>query len=350
MDAGDARPDGAIVARIVAEEMVTYRVRSADAEAPKGTSDGEFWADLAGKFRHTARTREDVPTVGDFVLVRPPHSADSRAQIIRLFPRKSLIARTTDRGELQPMAANVDTAFVTSSVNNEFNLRRIERYLALVHKSGARPVVVLTKADLVDDPSPWIAEVKQIAPNVAVHPVSAISNKGLDELRAYLGPGRTAVLLGSSGVGKSTLTNYLAKADLQWMMEIREYDDKGRHCTSRRNLFVLSDDVGGGLMIDTPGLRGLSVTESTDALAATFEDVEALIPQCKFSDCGHNSEPGCAVKAAIEAGNLDPGRLEGYLKLQRELSYFRRTKSEIRQKKESDKKRSKDYYDNKKKR
>jgi ribosome biogenesis GTPase len=335
--APDEREPGSVVARVVAEEKITYRVRAADGDAPEWADNGEFWANLAGKFRHTAEDRIDVPAVGDFVLVRPPHSAESRGMVLKLFPRKSLITRTTERGEPQPLAANVDTAFITSSLNNDFNLRRIERYLALVHKSGATPVVVLTKADLVDSPQPWIDEVKSIAPNVAAHPVSAITNQGLDSLRTYLGPGRTAVLLGSSGVGKSTLTNYLAKADLQWMMEIREYDDKGRHCTTKRNLFVLSEEVGGGLLIDTPGLRGLSVTESTDALAATFEDVEALIPQCRFSDCRHETEPGCAVKAAIEAGTLAPDRLEGYMKLQKELAYQRRTKRDIQKQRENTK-------------
>ena len=339
------REAGTIVARVVSEEMITYRVRALEREAPQGAVEGEFWANLAGKFRHTAVDRADVPTVGDFVLVRPPHSAASRGMVLKLFPRKSLLARTTDRGEMQPLAANIDTAFITSSLNNEFNLRRIERYLALVHKSGAKPVVVLTKADLVESAEPWIAEIRSIAPNVAVHAVSVVTSVGLDLLRGYLGHGKTAVLLGSSGVGKSTLTNYLAKSDLQFMMEIREFDDKGRHCTSKRNLFVLSEEVGGGLLIDTPGLRGLSVTESTDALAATFDDIESLLTGCKFSDCRHETEPGCAIKAAIESGKLERSRVEGYLKLQRELAYQRRSKSDIQKQRDNNKKRTQAYKD-----
>lgn len=314
---------GAIVCRVVSEEKVTYRVRAASSDAPAGAPDGEFWADLAGKFRHRAGDRSDVPAVGDFVLVRPPHSAASRGLVLQLLERKSLLTRTTERGALQPLAANVDVAFVTSSVNEEFNLRRIERYLALVHKSGAQAVVVLSKADLVADPAPWVAQVRAGAPRVPVHPISALTQRGLDELRTYLAPGKTAVLLGSSGVGKSTLINHLAKADLQWMMEIREFDDKGRHCTSRRNLFLLP---AGGMLIDTPGLRGLSVTASTDALAATFEDIETLSTQCRFGNCRHETEPGCAIKAAVDAGEIPADRVAAYAKLQRELAYHAKGK------------------------
>ena len=332
---------GAVVGRVVAEEMVTYRVRVASEDEPEGAEGGEFWADLAGKFRHRAGDRTEVPAVGDFVVIRPPHSAASRGMVLRMVPRRSLIARTTERGAIQPLAANIDTAFITTSANAEFNPRRVERYLALVHKSGALPVVVVTKADLAEDVGEFVEAVAGVAPGVACHAVSAVAERGLELLEQYLGVGKTVVLLGSSGVGKSTLANYLARAELQFMMEIREFDDKGRHCTSRRNLFMLPADRGGGLLIDTPGLRGLSVTESTDALAMTFEDIAELAGKCKFGNCGHESEPGCAVKAAIAAGTLDAGRVAGYVKMQRELAYQSRTKADIQRTKEAGKRKKK---------
>jgi ribosome biogenesis GTPase len=203
-----------------------------------------------------------------------------------------------------------------TSLNENFNLRRLERYLTLARESGAQPVVLLTKADLCEDAVPLVEEVRGIAADAPIHAISVVTGQGMDAVRGYLKAGATGVILGSSGIGKSTLVNYLADADIQDMMEAREFDDKGRHCTTFRHLVKTT---AGGLIIDTPGLRGLSLGEANDALMSTFADVETLAAGCKFTNCEHETEPGCAIKSALEAGTLDAGRLESYLKLRREV-------------------------------
>ena len=203
---------------------------------------------------------------------------------------------------------------------------RLVREAWTVSGEAVKPVILLTKADLCADVAPFVEQAKAAGGACDVHAISVVSGAGMEGVRAYLKPGVTAVLLGSSGVGKSTLVNYLAEADIQDMMEAREFDDKGRHCTTFRNLVRTK---AGGLIIDTPGLRGLGLGEATDGLAQTFEDVEALAAKCRFGNCGHDAEPGCAVRGALEAGTLDSGRFVAYLKMQREAGAMAQRENRI---------------------
>ena len=217
---------------------------------------------------------------------------------------------------VQTLVANVDLAFVVTSLGPEFEERRIERYLVMIWESGARPEIVLTKADRLEDRSAFVAAVEAVAPDVPVHVVSASRAQGCDELRARIEPGKTAVLLGSSGVGKSTLVNRFAGRERMSTGPTRADDDEGRHTTSHRELILLP---GGGIVIDTPGLRELQLADGAGGLESTFSDIDTLAGDCRFADCTHNGEPGCAVAAAIESGALAPERFQSWLKLQREL-------------------------------
>jgi ribosome biogenesis GTPase len=298
------------VARVIQEHKEAYLVHSAA---------GNIWAEISGKMRHGGVVRSDFPSVGDWVVLRGldhvKEQAEGPVQIARILPRRTTLARRLE-ADNQLLATNIDIVFLGTSLNENFNLRRLERYLTLARESGARPVVLLTKADLCPDPEPYLVEVRSVAGDAAIHVISVVTGQGLDAVKKELAPGITSVILGSSGIGKSTLVNTLANADVQDMMQIRDFDDKGRHCTTFRHLVKTPS---GGLIIDTPGLRGLSLGEATDALVSTFKDVEALARTCKFTNCGHDTEPGCAIKAALDAGTLEAGRFESYLKLQREV-------------------------------
>lgn len=270
---------------------------------------GELRVRLPGRFHHEGI---DV-AVGDWVAV----ADDSVVQAV--LPRRSSIVRNaaglTTRA--QTLAANVDVAFVVTSLGPDVEPRRIERYLASIWESGAAPEIVLTKADRMDDPWPLVAEVESVALGVPVHVVSAVTGQGCDALRARLTPGSTAVLLGSSGVGKSTLVNRWVGEELLATRETRADDDEGRHTTSHRELIRLPR---GGMVIDTPGLRELQLWDvGGDALEATFSDVEALASDCRFNDCSHTREPDCAVLAALATGALPRARLDSWRKLQKEL-------------------------------
>ncbi len=221
----------------------------------------------------------------------------------------------------QVLAANVDTLFLLTSLNSELNPRRIERYLTMSWESGATPVVILTKSDLIEDVTAAILEVEAIAPAVPIHPVSNVSGEGFEELEPYLTPGRTVALLGSSGVGKSSLVNRLAGQERQKVKEIREDDDRGRHTTTHRELIPLPS---GALVIDAPGLRELQLWDSQEGIDHAFSDIAELAAGCRFTDCAHESEPGCEVKAALQGGRLPADRLKSYHKLQRELRYLKR--------------------------
>jgi len=281
------------------------------------TPTGDVAARLSGRFVHEA----DVgmhPVAGDWVAaaVRPD---EATATIEHVLPRHSAFIRKAAGGGrmAQVVAANADVAFVVASLNGDLNARRLERYLATAWDSGASPVVVLTKADLCHDFVARAAEVEAIALGVPVHVVSVVTGQGLAAVGGSFAVGQTAVLLGSSGVGKSSLVNALAGTALMATQAIRESDARGRHTTTHRELIVLPN---GRLVLDTPGMRELGLWEAGAGVATTFADLEALAPLCRFKDCTHGPEPGCAVQAAIAAGTLDPRRLRSYVKLQRELA------------------------------
>jgi ribosome biogenesis GTPase len=274
--------------------------------------EGELRAELAGRLRHEGET----PAVGDWVALRPPST------VAAILPRRTVFSRR-DPGRLseQVLAVNADTVFVTSALTKrDFTLRRLERYLATAWESGAQPVVVLTKRDLCEPADDAVAEAEAIAFGVPVHAVSAVTGEGVDELRRYLGEGRTVAMLGSSGVGKSTLVNRLAGRAVLATGEIRS-DGRGRHTTRHRELVPLPD---GALILDTPGLRELGLWDAADGVEATFDDVAGVAARCRFADCQHRAEPGCAVREALAAGTLARERWESWQKLQRELARLER--------------------------
>ncbi len=299
-------------ARVIAEHRSGYRVQTDTDECP---------ARISGKLRHQAASHADLPAVGDWVVVRSATKA-SEATIHRVLPRKSKFSRKVAGGrtEEQVVAANVDTVWIVSSLDQDFSLRRIERYLTLAWESGANPVIVLTKSDLSGDADRYACKVESVSLGARVHTTSSLTRDGLSELNTYLSNHATVALLGSSGVGKSTLINALAGSELQETAEVRG-DGKGRHTTTHRQLLRLP---AGGLIIDTPGMRELQLWETQTGLADTFGDIDEFAADCRFSDCRHAGEPGCAVVDAVERGDLAEDRLESYQKLQRELAHLER--------------------------
>jgi ribosome biogenesis GTPase / thiamine phosphate phosphatase len=301
--------DGLEPARVAVEHRDAYVLY---------TARGERHAQLSGRLRHAAEERGDLPAVGDWVAVTPTDPALIQA----VLPRRTKFSRmaANDHGQTveQVVAANVDVVFLTAGLDGDLNLRRLERYLTLGWESGAEPVVVLTKADLCDDVDTAVYEVESVAVAVPVHAVSSVSGEGLDAVRPYLTEGRTVAALGSSGVGKSSLVNAIAGDELMATGELRA-DGRGRHTTTNRQLLLLP---GGGLYLDTPGMRELRLWESEDGLASAFEDVAAAASQCRFADCAHESEPGCGVRAALADGTLAPDRFESWRKLQNELRWL----------------------------
>jgi ribosome biogenesis GTPase len=281
---------------------------------------GEWMGELSGRMIHAAVVRDDLPVVGDWVVVRPRPGGD-RATIHRVLARRTKFSRKTagKRTSEQILAANIDTAFIVTSLNRELNLRRIERYLTLTWESGARPVILLSKADLCLHTEQVAEEVEAIAAGVPVHAFSALAGEGIGEILNYLQRGETAVLLGSSGVGKSTLINRLVGRNILQVQAVRESDDRGRHTTTSRQLILLPD---AGMIIDTPGLRELQLWESEKGLARSFEEIRLLAERCHFSDCRHQTEPGCAVLKALSEGGLPSDRVESYRKLQKELAHL----------------------------
>lgn len=258
---------------------------------------------------------QDFPTAGDFVMINYIDNGDS--QIIATLPRKTFFSRR-EPGPIprdQAVAANFDYVFIMQSLNLDFNPKRLERYLTLAWQSGATPVILLTKADLAEDYWDYLTQVERVAAGTNIHVVSAHSGYGLNRLNAYLQPGKTVVFLGSSGVGKSSLVNALAGEEIMAVSAIRDSDSKGRHTTTHRQMIRLRSGV---MVIDTPGMRELGMWEVSEGLSDAFTDVEAFLGKCRFSDCKHESEPGCTIKAAIKAGLLDISRWESYRKLQEE--------------------------------
>ena len=328
------------IARVIDERRAHYRLLSEDTEylavlagrrraahesyGPL-SDDAESLAELAGRLRHGAEPPADLPVVGDWVRAVAGAPGAGRAVIHDVLPRRSRIARRAagNTTEEQVLAANVDIAFIVSSLNRDVSLRRLERYLTLARTGGVRPVIVLTKADVCTDPVTKVTEVAAAMPGVAVHAMSVLQDQGLEALASYLSPGTTCVLLGSSGVGKSTIVNHLLGTEAQRVLPVRERDDRGRHTTTHRQLLCVP---GGAFLIDTLGLREVHLWNGDkDArLEHAFGDITSLATACRFRDCQHQHEPGCAVKAAVAEGALDAGRLMSHAKLQRELAFLER--------------------------
>ena len=295
-------------ARVVIEFNHIYRL---------WTATGEIDATSSGRLKHQATRKSDLPAVGDWAVIRRQQT-EGLASIVGVLPRRSRFSRkvagnVTDE---QIVAANVDVVFLVMALDADFNVRRLERYLLTARESGAEPVILLTKPDRAGSLDIQLDEVRPIAAALPVHVLNPKEHEGLEQVAAYLTSGRTAALLGSSGVGKSTIINRLAGEEVQKTREVRISDSKGRHATTHRELVVLPD---GGLIIDTPGMRELQLWDVGDAVRETFDDVEAFAAGCHFTDCRHRGEPRCGVTAAVACGALEQSRLDSYLRLQDEL-------------------------------
>ncbi len=305
--AAEQYPD-LFLGRVIAQYKDLYKVASEKTE---------LLAEITGKLRYASEDMTDYPAVGDFVLMDREEEASGNAIIHQILPRKSMFVRRAagTAHDVQVVAANIDTVFICMSLNNDFNLRRLERYLSIAWDSGAVPVVVLTKADLCQDLPERLLEVGRIALGSDVLVTSSMTADGYKDILKYIVPGKTVAFIGSSGVGKSTLINRLIGEDLIATQGLRS-DDKGKHTTTRRELLLIP---GGGAVIDTPGMRELGL-ESAD-LSRSFADIDELTNSCRFKDCRHENEPGCAVRQAIEEGLIDEARLQNYKKLQKEARY-----------------------------
>ena len=301
--------DGLVPARVAIEFNHIYRLY---AEA------GELQAQHTGRLLHEARSKGQLSAVGDWVAARPS-AGEATATIDAVLPRRSKFSRKVAGGltEEQIVAANIDTVFIVMGLDGDYNPRRLERYLLLAYESGARPVVILNKSDVAGHLSEDLDEIRSLAVGIPVHAISAKTRSGIDVVEGYLGPGRTGALLGSSGVGKSTLVNALIGEDLLKTRDVRASDSRGRHTTRHRQLIVLPSSRG--LLVDTPGMRELQLWTQNEGSRETFDDILELALGCHFTDCRHRDEPRCAVKQAIAEGTLPADRLEGFIKLQEEL-------------------------------
>jgi len=299
---------GLLPARVAIEFNYIYRLYA---------ESGELQAQHAGRLRHQAEGRENLSAVGDWVAVLPT-PGEASATIEAVLPRRSRFSRKVagETTEEQIVAANIDTVFLVMGLDGDYNPRRLERYLLMAYESGARPVVLLNKSDVAEHLPADLAEIARSAVGIPVHAISARNRSGIEVVERYLGPGKTGALLGSSGVGKSTIVNALMGEEMLKTQDVRTSDSRGRHTTRHRQLILLGRR---GLLIDTPGMRELQLWTQTESARETFDDVESLAAGCHFTDCRHREEPRCAVKQAIADGTLVAGRLENYLKLQDEM-------------------------------
>lgn len=282
------------------------------------TTDGEIIATLSGSSYHNLN-KSDFPVVGDWVNYER-YNEDSNGIINKVYDRKTILSRKQagKKEEEQIIAANIDIIFIVTSLNHDFNLRRLERYLTIAWDSGAKPIIILNKSDLCENKDEYIKEIENIAFNTPYIITSCVKKSGLEEVKEVIQPDKTAVLIGSSGVGKSSIINYLLEKEIQDIKEIRNGDDKGKHTTTNRELFVIPS---GGVIIDTPGMREIQLWVNKDSLANVFNEIENLSKECKFNDCSHTHEPGCAVKNAVEENIISKERLDNYFKMQREIEY-----------------------------
>ncbi|MCF7918875.1 MAG: ribosome small subunit-dependent GTPase A [Candidatus Cloacimonetes bacterium] len=297
------------------------------------TEEGEEQALLSDKLFENIFASEELPAVGDWVLFRREPGFD-KVFIEVVLPRQSKFSRKgkdtygrnyTKNGtsEEQVISANIDTVFLIMSMDRDFNLRKLERYLTLIWDSGANPVIVLNKADLCDDVQWYLSEAESVVQGMPLHVISALQNEGIDELRQYIKPGKTVTFTGSSGVGKSSIINRLLGEEKQYVSYVREGDKRGRHTTTSREMIIMPE---GGILIDNPGMRDIKLSVNEEVLDRTFSDIVELIPQCRFRNCQHETEPGCAIKAAIEKGELTLERYENFVKLQREARFYEQRK------------------------
>jgi len=309
------------VGRVIGQGKNVYKL---------STGNGEILAKLSGKFQYEITFQSELPVVGDWVVLMYD-IGDQFGVIHGVLNRKSAFSRKVNGSNIeeQVIATNIDMIFLVAALNKDFNVRRIERYLTLAWESGANPIIILTKSDLCDDVEEKKHEVEDIAVGVPIHITSSVTNQGMDEIKEYFIEGKTIALLGSSGVGKSTMTNILKGKNVQSINTLRN-DDKGKHTTTSRDLIFLEK----GMIIDTPGLRELQLWGSEDSLSQTFQDIKDLERDCKFRDCSHEVEPGCAVRNAIENQTLSIDRYQSYLKLTKEISFLNNSSEYLRNKEE----------------
>lgn len=302
--------DDAVIGRIITGDRNGYHIVTEQGEQP---------AQVTGKFMYGSGVSEDYPAAGDWVVAS---LFEGQAIIHQLLPRRTVLARKSagKRTHRQIIAANVDTVFITQSMDHDFNLRRLERYLVMVNDGGAEGIMLVSKQDLVtaEEIARYEAEVESIATEIPFHSYSALDGSGVELIRSLIGPGQTFCFVGSSGVGKSTLINRLIGEERQATAPVREDDQRGRHTTTRRELILLD---GGGILIDTPGMREMGVVAELASLDRTFPEIYETGLDCKFRGCTHEHEPSCAVKAAVEEGTIEPERYDSYVKLSREIAY-----------------------------
>lgn len=315
-----------LVGRICSEYKNSYKIFS---------ENGELTAHISGRFRNNCKSLQDYPAVGDWVTFDLIQDED-KAIIQSVLPRKSKFSRKVagNNTQEQIIAANIDTAFIVCALNYDFSLRRIERYLSLVWQSGANPVIILTKTDLCADLADKLTEVQSIAFGIDIHSINNLTNDGIEGLYQHCKQGNTIVLLGSSGAGKTSLINNLLGEDKLKVQNLRKNIDKGRHTTTHRQMFFLTQ---GGLIIDTPGMRELQLWDAEEGVSSCFDDIETLAKNCRFNNCKHQNEPDCVVKEALENGNLDVKRFENYIKMQKELAYLSRKQNQYEAQHEKEK-------------
>jgi ribosome biogenesis GTPase len=309
------------VARVIAEHRGVYKVKN---------SEGEYLAKITGKQMFDAKSREDFPAVGDWVAIS---KADEQQAVIRkVLPRRTVMKRkSSGSSEVQIIAANVDVAFAVESVDRDYNLNRLERYFAAARDGGIRPAVVLNKTDLISEGElgSKLAQIKSRFKNIDVISTSTLAGEGLDELKRYIAKGKTYCFLGSSGVGKSSLINRLLGDEILRTENIGTHSGRGKHVTTAREMYFLEND---GIMIDNPGVREVGMTDTSVGIDNLFEEITVLARDCKFADCSHINEPGCAVLAASKAGTLDKDKYANYIRLSKEAEYFEMNELEKKEK------------------